>query len=77
MWLPLVAQLANCGSKLSLKLFTYSEAVHIVDDLIKSISNDESLTSIVLQDLYQVIKLDESRVVSNGAIEAKAKTVRD
>lgn len=72
-----VAQLAEYGFKLSVKLFAYSEAVSTADQSIKSISSEVSLTSTVLKGLCQIIKSDESRVVSNGAIEATAQTVSE
>jgi len=72
-----VAQLADYGFKLSVKLFAYSEAVYKADESMKSISSDVSLTSTVLKELCQIIKSDESRVVSNGAIEATAQTVKE
>jgi hypothetical protein len=72
-----VAQLADYGFKLSVKLFTFSQAVSSADQSIKGISNDVSLTSTVLQELSLIFKADESRVVSAGAIEATRKTVEE
>lgn len=72
-----VAQLADYGFKLSVKLFTFSQAVLTADASIKGISNDVSLTSTVLQELGHIIKADELRVVSTGAIEATRQTVKE
>ncbi len=72
-----VAQLADYGFKLSMKLFAYSEAVYSADKSIKSISSDVSLTSTVLRELCGIIKSDETRIVSNEAIEATRRTVEE
>jgi hypothetical protein len=65
-----VAQLADYGFKLSVKLFTFSQAVSTADHSIKEISNDVSVTSTVLQELGHIIKSDDSRVVSAMALDA-------
>ncbi len=72
-----VAQLADYGFKLSIKLYTFSKAVSTADESIKSISNDVSLTSTVLKELCQIIKSDDSHVVSATAIEATEQTVQE
>jgi len=72
-----VAQLADYGFKLSVKLFNFSEVVSSADKSIAGISSDVSLTSTVLKELCQIIKEDESRVVSEGALIATAQTVKD
>jgi hypothetical protein len=72
-----VAQLAEYGFKLSIKLFTFSQAVSTADQSIKGISNDVSLTSTVLQELCHIIKSDESHVVSPRAVAATQQTVRE
>jgi len=72
-----VAQLADFGFKLSVKLFTFSKAVASADTSIKEISNDVSLTSTVLKELCQILKADESHVVSENAIEATSQTVKE
>ena len=72
-----VAQLADFGFKLSVKLFTFSKAVASADTSIKEISNDVSLTSTVLKELCQILQADESRVVSENAFEATNRTVKE
>lgn len=75
-----VAQLADFGFKLSLKLYTFSSTVSAASASIKALSSDVSLTSTVLKELCIIIKLDESsssHVVSPTAIDATAQTVRD
>lgn len=72
-----VAQLADYGFKLSVKLYSFSETVYSADKSIKSISNDVSLTSTVLKELCQVIKLDDGHVVSENAILATKQTVEE
>ena len=72
-----VAQLADFGFKLSVKLFTFSKAVASADTSIKDISNDVSLTSTVLKELCQVLQADESHVVSENAVEATKRTVKE
>jgi hypothetical protein len=65
-----VAQLADYGFKLSVKLYTFGESVYTADRSIKIISNDVSLTSTVLNELCRVLEFDEEHVVSNNALEA-------
>ncbi|KAG9233068.1 hypothetical protein BJ875DRAFT_496955 [Amylocarpus encephaloides] len=72
-----VAQLADFGFKLSVKLFSFSQAVSNADSSIKGISNDVSLASTVLQELCGILKADESHVVSSSAIEATQQTVKE
>ncbi|KAE8446447.1 hypothetical protein EG329_011910 [Mollisiaceae sp. DMI_Dod_QoI] len=70
-----VAQLADYGFKLSIKLYSFSEAVYTADKSIRAISNDVSLTSTVLKELCQIIKSDDAHVVSENAILATKQTV--
>lgn len=72
-----VAQLADFGFRLSLKLFTFSKAVASADSSIKDISNDVSFTSTVLKELCQILQDDESHVVSENAVEATSQTVKE
>lgn len=72
-----VAQLADYGFKLSIKLYNFSAAVSSADKSIAGISSDVSLTSTVLKELCQIIENDKSRVVSEGALVATAQTVKD
>jgi hypothetical protein len=70
-----VAQLADYGFKLSVKLYTFGESVYTADKSIKTISNDVSLTSTVLKELCLIIESDEEHIVSNNALEATRHTV--
>src|ERR1700761_7956649 len=74
-----VAQLADYGFKLSIKLFAYSEAVSKADSAIASLSNEVSLTSAVLRELGTILQADDdARLVVNGAaVEATMGTVRE
>jgi hypothetical protein len=72
-----VAQLADYGFKLSIKLFAYSEAVSRADSTIQSLSNEVSLTSAVLRELSATLAADEARFISNSAVEATMGTVRE
>jgi hypothetical protein len=79
-----VAQLADYGFKLSIKLFAYSESVSRADASIQSLSNEVSLTSAVLRELSNSLQADEEedgttapRVVSSAALEATKGTVRE
>jgi hypothetical protein len=72
-----VAQLADYGFKLSIKLFTFGEAVSRADKSIRSLSNEVSVTSAVLKELGEILKADNTHVVSERAIEATEQTVRE
>lgn len=73
-----VAQLADYGFKLSVKLFTVSHTVYKAEQSIKDISNDVSLTSSVLKELGDTLKRDEeSRLVSEQAVKAAEQTVKE
>lgn len=72
-----VAQLADYGFKLSVKLFTFSEAVYSADKSIKNISNDVSLTSTVLKELSEILNADDANHVSDRAIDAAQQTVTE
>ncbi|CAG8950923.1 hypothetical protein HYFRA_00003140 [Hymenoscyphus fraxineus] len=69
-----VAQLADYGIKLSIKLFSYSQAVSQAPATIKELSNDVSLTSTILQELCKTLNSDNAHVVSSSAIEATQQT---
>lgn len=72
-----VAQLADYGFKLSIKLFAYSQAVYKADKSIRSFSNEVSLTSAVLKELSTILGAEESRYVSERALEATQTTVNE
>lgn len=70
-----IAQLADYGFKLSIKLYTFNSTISSASSTISSISNDVSLTSTVLRELCQIIKSDDAHVVSENAILATKQTV--
>ena len=72
-----IAQLADYGFKLSVKLYTFAEAVSSADRSINTISNDVSLTSTVLRELSEILKADDAHYVSERAIAATEQTVKD
>jgi hypothetical protein len=72
-----VAQLADYGFKLSIKLFAYSEAVSKADKTIQSLSNEVSLTSAVLKELGTILQEEEAKYVSRTAVEATQGTVQE
>jgi hypothetical protein len=72
-----VAQLADYGFKLSIKLFAYSSAVSKADKSIASLSNEVSLTSAVLKELSGFLRADEAKYISRTAVEATQGTVRE
>lgn len=72
-----VAQLADFGFRLSIKLLTFSNAIASADTSVKGISNDVSLTSAVLKELYRILQEDDSHIVSDNAIEATSQTVKE
>lgn len=71
-----VASLADFGFKLSVKLFTYGQAMVNADKSIKDISNDISLTSTVLQELSGILKAGSS-IISAPAVSATENTVQE
>ena len=71
-----VAQLADYGFKLSVKLYSFSQAVSTADSSIKGISSDVSLTSTVLQELCLILKDEKAHFVSVTAVEATERTGR-
>jgi hypothetical protein len=72
-----VVQLADVGFKLSIKLFAFGEAVSRADKSIRTLSNEISLTSAVLKELGEILKVDEARYVSVRAINATEQTVAE
>jgi hypothetical protein len=72
-----VAQLADYGFKLSIKLTSYSEAVARADRTIESISNEVSFTSGVLKVLGDILEQDEAKYISRTAVEATQGTVKE
>jgi hypothetical protein len=72
-----VAQLADYGFKLSIKLISYSEAVARADKTIESLSNEVSFTSGVLKVLGDVLQQDAARCLNRTAVEATQGTVKE
>jgi hypothetical protein len=72
-----VAQLADYGFKLSIKLTSYSEAVSRADRTIESLSNEVSFTSGVLKVLGDILEDDEAKYISRTAVEATQGTVKE
>ncbi|KAF1989214.1 hypothetical protein K402DRAFT_372870 [Aulographum hederae CBS 113979] len=73
-----IAQLADYGLQLSVKLFTFGNAVYNADRSVQDISNDVSLTSSVLKELGDALKKDdEARLFSEQAVLAAEKTVSE
>ncbi|KAF8847557.1 hypothetical protein BDZ45DRAFT_811492 [Acephala macrosclerotiorum] len=70
-----IAQLADYGFKLSIKLYAFSSTISTASMTISSISNDASLTSTVLKELCQIIKSDDAHVVIENAIRATKQAV--
>ncbi|KAK9414222.1 hypothetical protein SUNI508_02321 [Seiridium unicorne] len=71
-----VGTLAEYGFKLSLQLFTYSQAVATADRSIRDMSNEVSLTSAVLQQLSSILKSD-GQVASTTALDATYRITRE
>lgn len=66
----LVIQVASCGVKISLSLYTFAETVSLADKSIKHIAKDVSLTSAVLSELGVSLENDKQRTVaSDNAIK--------
>jgi hypothetical protein len=72
-----VTQLADYGFKLSVKLFSYSEAVNRADKSVQSLSNEVSLTSAVLKELAGILQEDEAKLINQTALEATSKTTNE
>jgi hypothetical protein len=72
-----LAQLADYGFKLSIRLYSYAEAVSKADTTVKSLSNEVSLTSAVLKELGSILAADDANYVSERAIEATKGTVAE
>jgi hypothetical protein len=73
-----VVQLADFGLRLSVKLYTFSEAVASAPATVKEISTEVSLTSSVLKSLGDNLARDKQlRLCSQHAIESTEKTVTE
>ncbi|KAK6063736.1 hypothetical protein SCUP234_13289 [Seiridium cupressi] len=71
-----VGTLAEYGFKISLQLFTYSQAVATADRSIKDMSNEVLLTSAVLQQLSSILKSD-GQIASTTALDATYRITRE
>lgn len=73
-----VAQIADVGLRLSIKLYTFGEIVATADRAVISISKDVSLTSGVLKELGQILEKDrKSRTFSENAIQTADGVVKE
>jgi Fungal N-terminal domain of STAND proteins len=72
-----VAQLADYGFRLSVKLYSYSAAVSRADKAVQSLSNEVSVTSAVLKELGGILQEDEAKYVSVTALQATSGTVQE
>lgn len=74
----IVAQIADVGLRLSIKLYTFGEIVASADRSVISISKDVSLTSGVLKELGQILDKDrESRTLSENALQTADGIVKE
>jgi hypothetical protein len=62
---------------LSIKLFSYSEAVSRADESVQSLGNEVSLTAAVLKVLSGILQEDEAKYISRTAVEATQGTVKE
>lgn len=73
-----VAQIADVGLRLSIKLYTFGEIVASADRSVISISKDVSLTSGVLKELGQILAKDrETRTLSENAVQTADGIVKE
>lgn len=73
-----VAQIADVGLRLSIKLYTFGEIVASAARSVISISKDVSLTSGVLKELGQILDKDrESRTLSESALQTADGIVKE
>lgn len=70
-----VLQIASCGLKLSITLYTFAETVSNADKNIKHIAKDVSLTSAVLNELGSSLENDKQRMVASENAIRTAKEV--
>ncbi|KAK6077615.1 hypothetical protein SCUP515_04813 [Seiridium cupressi] len=71
-----IGALTEFGFKLSLKLFTYSQAILTADQTARDISNEVSLTSTVLQQLSSTLKHDR-QIASDIALNVIHEILKD
>lgn len=73
-----VFQIASCGLKLSITLYTFAETVSAADKNIKHIAKDVSLTSAVLNELGTSLVSEKQRMVtSDNAIKTAEEVVHE
>lgn len=73
-----ILQIASCGLKLSITLYTFAESVSTADKNIKHIAKDVSLTSAVLHELGISLENDKQHMVtSENAIKTAEEVVHE
>jgi len=73
-----VIQIADIGSRLSVKLFTFSRKVKNADKSIDALSQDIAATGAVLKQLGETLSKDASlKVCSQGAVDTAKSLVED
>ena len=73
-----IIQIADTGLRLSIKLYTFGEAISTADRSVISISKDVSLTSSVLKELGQVLEDDKkSKTCSQNAVQTADGIVKE
>ena len=74
----LVAQLAQYGQQLSVKLITFTQVVSNADAILKDVSSDISMTSLILGDLQRHLANDEEgRLMSENSVKSAETTVQE
>ncbi len=75
-----IVQIADTGFRLSLKLYTFGEAVSSADRAIITISKDISVLSVVLKELGQILGRDQDdkeRICSDNFVQTAGDTVKE
>jgi hypothetical protein len=73
-----VVQLAGAGLKLSQALYQYADGVATADRRIKKIAKDVELTSLVVQELGEIFKKDETaNLISVNAVKTANETIKE
>lgn len=73
-----VVQLAGAGLKLSQALYQYADGVATADRRIKNIANEVKLTSLVIQELGDIFKQDETaNLISENAVQTANETIKE
>ena len=73
-----IIQVADAGLRLSTTLFTFAETVASADKAVSAISKDVSLTSSVLIELANILKINNGpRAYSSTAVDSAIAVVRE